>query len=136
GTFGTGALTISAANGVTSTVNIGGSQSVSRLSAAVLGTGAISLSIGPSGMLTDNQSSGNTTFQGVLINSGTFAKSGTSSLEINSAPTLNANSVLLINGGKLRLNGPAATIGTGVSATVASGATLELAGSVSPLSSG
>jgi autotransporter-associated beta strand protein len=138
GTLGAGPLAINAASGVTSSVNLGNNQNVSSLSGTVSGTGAVSLSIGSGVTLTDNQSSGNTTFQGVLINSGTFAKSGTSSLEINSAPTLNANSMLQVNAGKLRFNfvSGAATIGTGVTATVASGATLELAGSVSALSSG
>ena len=138
GTLGTGPLAINAASGVTSSVNLGNNQNVSSLSGTVGGTGAVSLSIGSGVTLTDNQSSGNTAFQGVLINSGTFAKSGTSSLEINGAPTLNANSMLQVNGGKLRFNfvTGAATIGTGVTATVSSGATLELAGSVSALSSG
>jgi hypothetical protein len=51
---------------------------------------------------------------------------------------LNANSTLLVNGGTLRFNfvTGAATIGSGVTATVASGATLQLAGPISTLSSG
>jgi hypothetical protein len=51
---------------------------------------------------------------------------------------LNANSTLLVNGGTLRFNfvTGAATIGSGVTATVASGATLQLAGPISALSSG
>ena len=135
---GAGALTISAANGVTSAVSLGNSQSVSGLS-GTLGTAAVvTLSIGSGVTLTDNQSSGNTAFQGALISSGTFAKSGSSSLEINSAPTLNANSVLQVNGGTLRFNfvTGTATIGSGVTATVASGAALQLAGPISALSSG
>jgi autotransporter-associated beta strand protein len=138
GTFGTGPLTISAANGITSAVNLGNSQTVSSLSGTLAGNGFATLSIPVGVTLTDNQSSGKTAFQGVLINSGTFAKSGTSSLEINSAPTLNANSVLQVNGGKLRFNfvTGAATIGTGVTAAVSTGATLELAAEISALSSG
>jgi fibronectin-binding autotransporter adhesin len=138
GTLGTGPLTISAANGVTSTVSLGKSQTVSSLSGTLGATAVITLTVGSGVTLTDNQSSGNTSFQGVLINSGTFVKSGTSSLEINSAPTLNTNSVLQVSGGKMRFNfvTGAATIGTRVTATIATGATLELAGSVSALSSG
>ncbi len=138
GTIGPGPLTINAANGAVSAVNLGNNQTVSSLSGTFTGTGVVSLTIGAGMTLTDSQSSANTAFQGVLINSGTFAKSGTSSLEINSAPTLNANSVLQVNGGKLQFNfvAGAATIGTGVTATVNNGATLELAGTVSALSTG
>jgi fibronectin-binding autotransporter adhesin len=138
GTLGTGPLTINAANGVTSAVSLGNTQTVSRLSGTGGNGALVTLSIGSGVTLTDNQSSGNTAFQGALINSGTLAKSGTSSLELNSAPTLNSNSVLQVNGGTLRFNfvTGAAAIGTGVTATVASGATLELAGPISALSSG
>ncbi len=59
---------------------------------------------------------------------------GTGVLDIDGAPTLMNNSVLTVNGGTLRLKYDSlATIGTGVTATVASGATLELAGAVSQL---
>ncbi len=59
---------------------------------------------------------------------------GTGVVEIDGAPTLMNNSALTVNGGTLRLKyNSLATIGTGVTATVASGATLELAGSVSQL---
>ncbi len=58
-------------------------------------------------------------------------------MEIDKAPVLNNNSALAVNsgGGTLRFNVTtgAPTIGTGVTATVASGTTLELAGSVSAL---
>src|SRR5262249_46107563 len=95
------------------------------------------LSVGSGVTLTVDQSSGDAAFQGLLINSGTFTKSGTSALELDGAPTLNANAALMVNGGRLRLsNSAAATIGTGVTAKVASGAILELAGSASALSSG
>ena len=137
GSLGPGPLTINAANGVAAAVNLGNNQMVSGLSGTIAGTGAATLSIGSGVTLTDDQSSGNTAYQGVLINSGTFTKSGTSSLELNGNLTLNANSTLLINRGTLRFNvSGAATIGTGVTASVAAGATLELAGSVSALSSG
>jgi fibronectin-binding autotransporter adhesin len=138
GTIGTGALTISTANGVTTAVNLGNSQTVSSLSGTLAGS-VPTLSLAGGVTLTDNQSSGNTLFPGLLINSGAFVKSGSSSLELNGAPTLNADSVLKVSGGTLRFNifvGGAATIGTGVTATVSTGATLELANSVSALSSG
>ena len=138
GTIGTGALTISTINGGASAVNLGNNQTVSSLSGTVAGA-VPTLSIADGATLTDNQSSGNTLFPGLLINSGAFIKSGSSSLELNGAPTLNASSMLQVNGGTLRFNvfvGGAATIATGVTATVSTGATLELAGSVSALSSG
>ncbi len=67
-----------------------------------------------------------------------LTKVGTGTLVLNGDPTLNANSSLMVNGGTLRFNvvSGAAAIGTGVTATISSGATLELAGSVSALSSG
>jgi hypothetical protein len=63
---------------------------------------------------------------------------GAGTLVLNGNPTFNANSSLLVSGGTLRFNvvSGVAAIGTGVTATIASGATLELAGSVSALSSG
>ncbi len=94
--------------------------------------------------LTGNTTIGVTQSTGSLtLNDGTsvtvaLTKVGAGTLVLNGNPTLNANSLLLVNGGTLRFNvvSGAATIGTGVTATIASGATLELAGSVSTLSSG
>ena len=138
GTIGTGALAISTVNGVPSAVNLGNNQTVSSLSGTLVAA-VPTLSIADGAALTDNQSSGNTLFPGLLTNSGVFVKSGSSSLEINGAPTLNASSMLQVNGGTLRFNvfiGGAATIGAGVTASISTGATLELAGSISALSSG
>jgi CBS domain-containing protein len=64
---------------------------------------------------------------------------GNGSLEIDAAPTLgNESSISVGSPSRLKFNvtSGAASIGTGVTATVSSGATLELAGSVSALSSG
>jgi autotransporter-associated beta strand protein len=136
GAFGTGALTIVSSGG-TAAVDVGHSQSVSSLSGFSAGSIPM-LSIEGGVTLTDNQSSMNTSFPGVLNNSGTFAKSGASSLEINGAPVLNANSALQVSGGTLRFNvsvGGAPTVGAGVTATVTSSGILELAGSTSALSS-
>jgi autotransporter-associated beta strand protein len=68
---------------------------------------------------------------------GTLKKVNTGTLEVREAANLANNASILVNTGTLRFNNTsgAATIGTGVTATVASGATLELAGSVSNLSS-
>jgi fibronectin-binding autotransporter adhesin len=138
GTLGAGSLIITAANGITSAVNLAGSnQDVSSISGTIAGSGTATFSVAAGVTLTDNQSSGNTSYQGALANSGIFAKSGISTLELNTAPTLNAGSSVFVNGGKLRFNfvTGVATIGTGVTATVNSAAVLELAGPISALSS-
>jgi hypothetical protein len=93
--------------------------------------------------LTGNATIGVTQSTGSLaLNDGTsvsvaLTKVGAGTLILNGNPRLNTNSSLLVNGGTLRFNVVgAAAIGTGVTAIIASGATLELAGSVSALSSG
>ncbi len=80
------------------------------------------------------------TFAGGFTNNGAsyFAKAGNGALQINSPPTLKSASALhLADSGTLRFQAVAgaAMIGTGVIAAVADSATLELAGSVSALSS-
>jgi hypothetical protein len=69
--------------------------------------------------------------------SASLTKADGGTLVISSAPSLGSNSSLAVNGGtmKFSLTSGSATVGTGVTATVAAGATLELAGSVSALSS-
>ena len=94
--------------------------------------------------LTDTTTIGVTQSTGSLtLNNGTsvnvaLTKVGAGTLVLNGDPTLNANSSLLVNGGTLRFNvlSGAATIGTGVTATVNNSATLELAGTVSALGNG
>ncbi len=80
------------------------------------------------------------TFAGGFVNNGNsnFVKAGGGTVEIDSAPTLNNGSTLSVTTGTLRFNvvSGAPTIGTGVTATVSSGATLELAGTVSALANG
>jgi hypothetical protein len=75
------------------------------------------------------------TSMGALTTTGTFNSAGPGTLEIDGAPTLNDNSHLKLTGGTLRFsaNQGTATIGTGVTVTIATDATLELAGSVSAL---
>ncbi len=73
------------------------------------------------------------TWGGMLTNSGTFSKIGAGTFEIDPL-TLNSNSSLNVAAGTLRLNvATPSTVGTGVTAVVSSGATLELAGSVAAL---
>jgi len=80
------------------------------------------------------------TFAGGFVNNGNsnFVKAGGGTVEIDAAPTLNSGSTLSVATGTLRFNvvSGAPTIGTGVTTVVSSGATLELAGSVSALANG
>ena len=80
-------------------------------------------------------------FSGTFTNNAgsAFAVGGSGVLEVDGAPTLGAASSMAVGGASTLRFKPttgAATVGAGVTATVASGATLELAGSVSSLSSG
>ena len=73
--------------------------------------------------------------QGGLLN---LTKSFSGKLEINGSLALANNSTLSVNAGTLKINVVAGSpnVGTGVMATVSSGATLELAGAVSALRRG
>ena len=77
------------------------------------------------------------TYAGLITVSagGTFGKAGAGVFELDAPPNLGNSSIVSVTGGTLRLKyGSAATIGASVTASVSSGATLELAGSVSQLS--
>ena len=94
-----------------------------------------------SGVSATLDTNGNTITGGdlTLASSATLTKtdsSGTGVFEFDTAPMLAASSSLQVNSGTLRfnVNSGSASIGPGVTATVASGATLELAGSVAGLS--
>jgi hypothetical protein len=73
----------------------------------------------------------------VSLGGSTLTKAGTGTLRINAAPALGTGSGLVVSAGTLRFNvaSGGATVGAGVTATVVAGATLELAGSVSALTS-
>jgi autotransporter-associated beta strand protein len=141
GTIGytTGPLMVSAAAGITSLLDLGNSQTVGHFSGTVAPGGSATVDIEAATTFTVNQSA-QTTFAGTITNSGTLAmtSSGGGRLELTGAPILNDNSALAVSGGTLRFNVGAGSsaIGTGVIATVSSAGTLELAGSVSALSSG
>ena len=136
GSIGTGPLVVSAGAGINSTLSLANNQAVSSLSGTVAATGSASLNIAAGASLTVSQST-STTFAGTLSNSATLTKAGAGTLELTGTPTLADQSTVTVTGGTLRLNlgaGPA-TVGVGVTATVATGATLELAGSFSALAS-
>ncbi len=133
----TGSLTINAVGGGGSTLNLGNNQTVSSLSGTLSGVGSTAtLNITAGASLTVNQP-GVTSFAGTLANSGLFTKTGGGALEIDGPPNLAAGSNIQVSAGTLRFNvtNGAANVGSGVQASVADGATLELAGSVSALSS-
>ncbi len=120
-------------------VNIGGSESITTLSTT---SASGSLRIGASGNLSVNAASGNVIAPITLASSGssfgggTFTMAGTGTMTITAAPILDANSNLAVSssGGKLVLNiSSNPTVQANVTATVASGATLELAGTTSAL---
>ena len=129
GALGSGPLTISAPN-VTSTLSLGASQTVSSLTSNQSGTGTASVNVAFGAKLTST---------GPLSATGTLSLPGFGTTEIDGAPTLNNNSTLkLTTRGTLRFNATSgtATVGTGATVTIVAGGTLELAGSVSALSSG
>jgi autotransporter-associated beta strand protein len=137
GALGSGPLTLNAAAGATSALVLGGSETVSGLSGTVAPTGAAIVNIAAGAALTVNQPT-NTTFQGTLIISGTFTRAGNGTLELNGPDvSLLGGTIQLTDGGALRLNEStgAATITGGANVQVTGSATLELAGSVSALSS-
>ena len=67
-----------------------------------------------------------------------LTKTGAGALVLSGAPTWNNGSSLVVSGGSVKFDVTAGTptVGTGVTASVAPGATLELAGTVSALAAG
>jgi hypothetical protein len=97
-------------------------------------------SVSNSALLTFNSAATTNNIGGVLTDNpaAKLTVTGGGALEIDAAPTLaDASAVLLTGGSRMKFNvqGGRATIGSGVIATVDSSGTLELAGSVSALSS-
>ena len=133
-------ITVSAAAGVNSALILGAipqGQTVGSLAGTVAPLGSAVVSIGGDDILTVNQAT-NTTFGGTIWLSGTLIKSGAGTLEITGAPALSDLSIIQVTSGSLRFNVASGSpfVGTGVTATINSGSTLELAGPVSALSSG
>ncbi len=94
-----------------------------------------------SGSLTFNSPATTNNIGGPLTNNAAakLTVTGGGALEIDAAPTLaDASSILVTSGSRLKFNVQvgSATIGSAVAATIAATATLELAGTVSALSSG
>lgn len=142
----TGFLTVSAADTITSVMNIGNNQTIAYLSGTRAGSGTARVNVAAGMTLTDAQTTA-TTYGGSIglaagatpHSGGTFRTTGAAgSLETQSAPNLGNNSnINVTNTSTLKFNvttGSAAVVGTGVLATVSDSAVLELSGSVSALS--
>jgi hypothetical protein len=82
--------------------------------------------------------SGTSTISGGFSLTGTFTKQDSGTATISGPQSFNSGTTLNINGGtvKFDVTSGSAMVGTGVTVTIAAGATLELAGSVSALASG
>jgi len=128
-TFG-GGITPGPTTGAT-TLTLGGSNTGSNtITGGLVDHGAGLLAVSKSGAGEWILSGANTYSGGTTVSAGT--------LEFDSAPTLNNNTTFQVNGGTLRfkVTSGTASVGTGVTANVASGATLELSGSVAVLAAG
>ncbi len=95
---------------------------------------SVSVSTAASGTIDTNGN--NVAWGGALVDSGGFAKVSGGSINVGGL-AFGHNSSLRVQGGTLRLSvGSSSTVGTGVTATISAGASLELAGSISALSAG
>jgi hypothetical protein len=104
-------------------------------------TGLVINGSAPGSSATFTTTNATATFAGGFTNNGgsNFVALGNGLIQVNAAPTLGAASSLSIQDTstlKFKVVSGSATVGAGVTATVASGATLELAGSVPALSAG
>ncbi len=135
GALGTGPLSLVGQPAAGATVVIGGNETVSELSATATPTGPAVLYIGAGARLNVHQDT-NTTFQGTLVTSGTFSKSGAGTLEVAGPGVMMLGGLLIVgDSGTLRLSTTGgAMVASGVVAQVNGSATLELAGPVSNLS--
>jgi len=133
-------LTLTSA--ATNPVSIGGSALTIGADGLTVQSGAAAATINSSVTLSSSQSwtvagSNPVTVNGTLSLAGqTLTKAGNGTVRVDSAPSLGSGSSVAVNAGTLQLDvtSGAPTIGSNVSATVATGATLQLAGSVSALS--
>ncbi|HEV2969514.1 MAG TPA: autotransporter-associated beta strand repeat-containing protein [Pirellulales bacterium] len=114
-------------------VNYGGSTDYTQTQVAtLLGKTTFGARSTAFGFDTNNASGAVTYGNGIAIAAG-VTKLGPGTLILSGANTYSGGTTVLSGTLKFNINTGAATIGSGVTATVASGATLELAGSVSAL---
>jgi autotransporter-associated beta strand protein len=148
GALGSGPLAVNADDRGVSVVNLGSNEMVGGLSGTLAGTGTARVNIAAGKTLSVSQSvdsvfAGNISLaSGATAGSGgSLTKSGGAALEIDGAPSLGNNSKINVAVGTLRFNltpssSGTVAIGTGVTATISNSAVLELAGTVSALSTG
>ncbi len=134
--LGSGPLAI---NGSTSIVNVNPQNAATVTVGSLSGTGGGQLNVASTATLTVNQST-SSTFNGTLsLNGGlVLANASGNTLTISGAPTLGTSSSITVNSGTLALTNNTANSAsvTGTpTASVAIGATLQLAGSSNVLSS-
>jgi hypothetical protein len=139
-------VTGAAAGSINGAVSIG-SQTLSITGGSTGANAPYSLTLGATTLSGNptfdvaNNGTGTGTLRLASLNTGGSArvitKTNSGTLEIQGASNLSGGTSINANVGTLRFNNTsgAATVGAGVTATVASGATLELAGTVSDLSS-
>jgi hypothetical protein len=122
---------------VLGTLNVTGGFAQAAGNTNVVGT--LNVTSGPltagGGMLSG---SGMSNISGGFNLTGSFTKSGSGTATISGPQSFASGTSLNLNGGTVQFDvtSGAVSVGSGVTATVASGATLDLAGSVSALSSG
>lgn len=143
GSAGSGSLEVDTTGGNISVVNLQNNQTVTALSGTVSGGGSARVNVAAGSTLTVNKVAGSATFAGTVAltagaapgTGGALAKSGNGGEILTAAPNLGNNSVLSVRGGTLNLNvvSGSAAVGSGVTASITNGATLELAGVVSTL---
>jgi autotransporter-associated beta strand protein len=133
GTIGPGPLALTAVTGMTSVANLGTSQSVGSITNNTAVGGITRLAVAQGATIIST---------GALSNTGTlnvnFAGQSGGAVVIQSAPVLNAGSSIQVNAGTLEFNlssNNPATVQPEATLTVGSAAVLQLAGSVSALSS-
>ena len=128
-TFG-GGITPGPTTGTTTLTLNGGNTGTNKITGALTDHSTGHLAISKSGAGLWVLSGANNYSGGTTVSAGT--------LEFDTAPTIDNNTTFQVNGGTLRFKVATGTanVGTGVTATVASGGTLELAGSVAALAAG
>lgn len=106
GTLGgsAGSLTVNAATGVASALNLNVSQTVNGLSGTIAGTGTATITIA-SGFVLNSTQSGSTEYDGILAGSGGLTKAGAGTLSLTNQSNTYAGGTI-INGGALAINGP------------------------------
>jgi autotransporter-associated beta strand protein len=125
-----GGITPGPTTGTTTLTLNGGNTGANTIHGVLADHGAGLLAVSKSGAGVWILSGANTYSGGTTVTAGT--------LEFDTAPTVSNNSTFQVNGGTLRFKvaSGTASVGTGTAVNVASGATLELAGSVAALASG